>query len=685
MALFSIALWQFSAYSQVRAAARASKRFNAAVRETNSDELISAARALWKATRKHPEVMLAAGEEARRAGRQAEAVELYELVLDSEAPTEVKLPAKLAVVALKWAGKNAEERKASAGEVRRGLEEAAGLAADSPDVELNGAILEALTGERSKALEKIEASLGKIKRGRSAFRSTLWSAYVTAAACAVDADDLRKALEWLKRARTLEPASGRKLAPQQLKLRLALAAHLGANKNTTRMVLADLEREKAAKFTGDEKYDLAVARAIAFLNIEDNQKAIASLDEAIELDPDGANAHMALAFVKYRMHSRRRRIVLNKAKDHRKYLAGIRQPKKWKAVHRVASSARRFPSAALKEAIALHSEEEEFIAHLRKACESGQLPADRAAAARWFLALVYMRQAWSLCDEPEAEERLRLAEEMVRTVVSGDPKNAAASRALGMLAAMKGDVKAAMEAFRMSVAAQPAQEALSKLVGGLAAEPKIASCFPQRQARCATPVVGAVVEVRSWKGLDPERSKLFLDGSEVRASVLPAAVCHIPQRPLSDGSHSVRVVAVDLMGNSAEVSFSFVTDGTPPRMVKFSPGRGESAAGPRVPLKISLSDDQSGVRADSVRVVLFSAGGMMRFTDVLVDGGRYTRSHASGEVSYRAGTEVDPSGFTVVNWRPLGSGEYDVEVYAADLCGNEMPVFKTKIVVGGGR
>ncbi len=677
-------LWQLVAFSSARAASRASGRFNAAVREMNPDEMVSSARQLWRVNKEHPEVMLVAAAASVRKGRAGEAAELYASVLDSNAPDELKLQAKLGQVVPGWAGKDAGQRKASAAEMKRGLEEAARYGADSPDVELNRAILDAAVGERSGALEKIEASLGKLKKGRSAFLSTLWSAYLTAAACEVDAGGTDRALEWLARASAIKPASAGELAPQQRKLRLALAARMGANKEATKAILRELEGEKAVELSSAEKYDFEVARAIAYLNIDNREEAIRCLEEARKIDPDRVDALIALAFVKYRLHSRDRQIASRKAEVHYKNMASFPKPRPWVRGFGGRRRVRRASPAAIQEAMKLHAAEEEFIGHLRSACESGGISRERTVAIRWFLALVYMRQGWSLCNEPEAEARYRLAEEMLRAVVPADPKNAAASRALGILAARSGDAETAVAAFRKSLAADPGQEALSKLMEGLSKGPEAVSRFPEGTARCATPLIGAVVNVRSWKGLDPERSKVFLDGSEVQATVLPAAVCHLPPRPLADRKHSARIVAVDVLGNSTETSFSFAVDGTPPKLVSFSPGRGESVSGPRLPIKVSLSDAQSGVSLESVKVVL-SSRGMMRFADALVARGTYARGNSSFGVTYRAGQKIDPANFTVVNWRPLPAGEYEVEVYATDLRGNEMPPFKMKIVVGGGR
>lgn len=127
--------------------------------------------------------------------------------------------------------------------------------------------------------------------------------------------------------------------------------------------------------------------------------------------------------------------------------------------------------------------------------------------------------------------------------------------------------------------------------------PRITQVSPVRDATVESdrPLIYATVSDNGGTGVDPNATKLFLDGTDVTAlaTVTPAFVSFKPNAPLSSGRHTVRLALADGAGNTATTDWAF-TVSTHRLIQSFTsdaPG-GTIAAG--TPIRFSLTATPGG-------------------------------------------------------------------------------------------
>jgi hypothetical protein len=165
-------------------------------------------------------------------------------------------------------------------------------------------------------------------------------------------------------------------------------------------------------------------------------------------------------------------------------------------------------------------------------------------------------------------------------------------------------------------------------------------------------------------GVDPDSVVMWLDGKPVDADATAESVQYMA-KGLAYGDHTVRVVAADMLGNTADEDWKFsIDDSTPPTVTVLSP-KADAVVGVRPVIKISYADEGSGVDLTSI--------------DVKVDG---------EPVVATAMAPAKPSGAKVVS---AGEASYEVKlsygghtltVVVKDVAGNEATAEVSFIVEG---
>ncbi len=125
--------------------------------------------------------------------------------------------------------------------------------------------------------------------------------------------------------------------------------------------------------------------------------------------------------------------------------------------------------------------------------------------------------------------------------------------------------------------------------------PEASLAAPQvRFVGTATPELKfALSDAGSGTGVDVASVRVFVDGTEIAATVTPAlAIAQAP--PLAEGEHQVRVTLSDLAGNAAEATGAFVVDLTPPAVSLVSPVAGSVGNDAEPELRLALVDPQGG-------------------------------------------------------------------------------------------
>jgi hypothetical protein len=164
-------------------------------------------------------------------------------------------------------------------------------------------------------------------------------------------------------------------------------------------------------------------------------------------------------------------------------------------------------------------------------------------------------------------------------------------------------------------------------------------------------------------GVDPGSVMMWLDGEQVGADATAESVQYTA-RGLSYGDHTVRVVAADMLGNTADKTWDFsVDDSTPPTVTVLSP-KDDGVVGVRPVIKISYADEGSGVDLTSISVKVDDKPVM---ATAMAPAKSASNVVAAGEASYEV---------------KLGYGSHTLTVAVKDVAGNEATAEVTFIVEG---
>ena len=133
---------------------------------------------------------------------------------------------------------------------------------------------------------------------------------------------------------------------------------------------------------------------------------------------------------------------------------------------------------------------------------------------------------------------------------------------------------------------------------------------------------------------NPDTVKYYLDGEERTKEQLPLKFGMLP-----DGEHKLRIQAVDIVGNNAEKTFSFVVDNTPPEILVKSPVAGTTIADS---LKIDFKVVDKNLAEDGAITILLPDGESLE--------------------------DVTTHSFDVTG---MDDGPYYLTIMAVDIAGNE--------------
>jgi len=176
----------------------------------------------------------------------------------------------------------------------------------------------------------------------------------------------------------------------------------------------------------------------------------------------------------------------------------------------------------------------------------------------------------------------------------------------------------------------------------------------------ASPVIAASYS-DGGAGIDLSKVKVYVDGADVSASAsIAASSLSYTPAALADGEHTASVVVFDNAGNSANASWTFCVDTTPPALVTFSPPRGTITASTEIPVSFTVWDATSGV--DASALVMTVDGSPVAFA-------------TAGDQS---------AGYALSYTATLADGEHTVAVTVSDLLGNEA-TYSTSITVETGK
>jgi hypothetical protein len=166
-------------------------------------------------------------------------------------------------------------------------------------------------------------------------------------------------------------------------------------------------------------------------------------------------------------------------------------------------------------------------------------------------------------------------------------------------------------------------------------------------------------------GVDPDSVMVWLDGEVIDADATADSVQYTTG-PLAYGEHSIRVVAADMLGNTADESKSFkVDDSTPPTVRVISPKDGETTGLTPV-IKISYADEGSGVDLTSITVEV--DGEPVVATSMAPAKPSGANVVAAGEASYET---------------KLGYGAHTLTVVVSDVAGNKIDPVEVNFTVEG--
>lgn len=194
--------------------------------------------------------------------------------------------------------------------------------------------------------------------------------------------------------------------------------------------------------------------------------------------------------------------------------------------------------------------------------------------------------------------------------------------------------------------------------------PKISGMGPKGTVSEEDAAAGIVVEANlsdDGAGVDPDSVAMWINGDAVAAEATTESVQYTA-KGLVYGDYNVRLVVADMLGNTADETWSFsVDDATPPTVTVVSPKQ-DAVVGVRPVIKISYADEGSGVDLTSISV---------KVDDKAVVATTMAPAKANvvsaGEASYEV---------------RLGYGSHTLTVVVKDVAGNESTAEVTFIVEG---
>ncbi len=165
-------------------------------------------------------------------------------------------------------------------------------------------------------------------------------------------------------------------------------------------------------------------------------------------------------------------------------------------------------------------------------------------------------------------------------------------------------------------------------------------------------------------GVDPDSVMVYLDGELVDATATTESVQYMATG-LAYGDHTLRVVAADMLGNTADATSKFsVADTTPPTVVVISP-REDAVVGVRPIIKISYADEGSGVDLMSISV---KVDDQPVTATAMAPAKSSAKVVSAGEASYEV---------------KLGYGSHTLTVEVSDVAGNKAEPVVVNFVVEG--
>jgi hypothetical protein len=178
---------------------------------------------------------------------------------------------------------------------------------------------------------------------------------------------------------------------------------------------------------------------------------------------------------------------------------------------------------------------------------------------------------------------------------------------------------------------------------------------------------GVMVSVKlsdDGSGVNPDSVMVWLDGEVVDADATTESVQYMATG-LAYGDHTLRVVAADMLGNTADATSSFsVADTTPPTVVVLSP-KADAVVGVRPVIRISYADEGSGVDLMSISV---KVDDQPVVATAMAPAQSAAKVVSAGEASYEV---------------KLGYGIHTLTVEVSDVAGNKAdPVVVSFIVEG---
>jgi hypothetical protein len=165
-------------------------------------------------------------------------------------------------------------------------------------------------------------------------------------------------------------------------------------------------------------------------------------------------------------------------------------------------------------------------------------------------------------------------------------------------------------------------------------------------------------------GVNPDSVMVWIDGEVVNADATTESVQYVAAG-LAYGDHTLRVVAADMLGNTADETSTFsVADTTPPTVVVLSP-KADSVVGVRPVIKISYADEGSGVDLMSISVKVDDKPVV---ATAMAPAKSAAKVVSAGEASYEV---------------KLGYGIHTLTVEVSDVAGNKADPVVVNFVVEG--
>jgi hypothetical protein len=194
--------------------------------------------------------------------------------------------------------------------------------------------------------------------------------------------------------------------------------------------------------------------------------------------------------------------------------------------------------------------------------------------------------------------------------------------------------------------------------------PEITSTKPTGTVSEKDAAAGIMISAKladDGSGVDPDSVMMWLNGNAVAAEATTESVQYTANG-LNYGDYNVRLVAADMLGNTADKSWSFsVDDETAPTVTVVSPKQ-DAVVGIRPVIKISYADEGSGVDLTSISVKVDNEA-----VTATTMAPAKANVVSAGEASYEV---------------KLGYGSHTLTVVVKDVAGNESTAEVTFIVEG---